>query len=148
MRKKSTNIKRRKGAFRSVFREMLLSLLYQWEFRKEYETTDEIMDSFVKNKKHRFMKALRERLKEITEVDDELEALIKANTEYPYDKVDLIDKIILKIAIFEMLYKGIPPEISISEAVKLSRKFSSPNSYKFINGVLGQISRNVCQKSS
>lgn len=122
-------------------------LLYQWEFRRDYETIGEIMDSYIKNKHHRFIKALKERMKEIAEVNDELEAIIKANTEYPFDKIDLIDKIILKIAIFEMLYKNIPPEISISEAVKLSRKFSSPNSYKFINGVLAQVCKNVCKNT-
>ena len=126
---------------------MLMSILYQWEFRKEYETVDEILDSFIKNKRHRFIKALRERTKELIEVNEELENIIRENSEYPFDKIDLIDKIILKIAIFEMLYKNIPPEISISEAVKLSRKFSSPNSYRFINAVLGQVCRNVCEKS-
>ncbi len=135
--------KRRKRGFRSVFRELLLSLLYQWEFRKDAESIEDVMQSFIKNKRHRFINALSERAKEIVSVMDELDIILRNNMEYPFDKVDLIDKLILRIAVFEMLYKGIPPEISISEAIKLSRKFSSPNSYKFINGVLAQVVKNA-----
>ncbi len=137
---------RRRG-FRSVFRELLLQVLYQWEFRKDYETIDEVLDSFIKNRRNRFIKALRERAKELVEVNDELERIIQENSNYPCSKMDLIDKVILKIALFEMLYKGLPPEVSISEAVKLSRKFSSPNSYRFVNAVLGQVSRDVLKGS-
>ncbi len=139
---------RRKKGYRSVFRELLLSILYQWEFRKDYESIDEIMDSFMKNRRNRFVKALKERAREFVEVNDELEAIIRNNSHYPYEKMEIMDKLILKIAIFEMLYKGLPPEISISEAVKLSRKFSSPNSYKFVHGVLAEVYKNVCQKTS
>ena len=121
----------------------MLSLLYQWEFRKDAESIEDVMQSFIKNKRHRFINALSERAKEIVSVMDELDIILRNNMEYPFDKVDLIDKLILRIAVFEMLYKGIPPEISISEAIKLSRKFSSPNSYKFINGVLAQVVKNA-----
>ncbi len=138
---------RRPKHFRSVFREMLLFVLYQWEFRKEYEELEQIMDSFIKNRRHRFIRALKERARELVEVMDEIDLIIKENTQYPFDKIELIDKLILRIAVFEMLYKGIPPEISISEAVKLSNKFSSPNAYRFINGVLGEVCRNVLEKA-
>ena len=140
--------KKRKKGYRSVFRELMLLLLYQWEFRKEHGSVDELVDMFFKNKRHRFLKALRERMKEITEKSEELDALIRTYSKWPWERVDLIDKLIMRIAAFEMIYKDVPPEIAISEALKLSSKFSSVNSYKFINAVLEKVKEDVVSKTT
>ena len=140
--------KKRRRGYRSVFRELMLLLLYQWEFRKEDENLDELIDLFLKNKKHRFLKALKERMREITEKSEELDAIIKNYSKWSWDRVDLIDKLIMRIAAFEMIYKDVPPEIAISEALKLSSKFSSSNSYKFINAVLEKVKEDVVSKTT
>jgi len=139
---------RKKKGYRSVFRELMLLSLYQWEFRKENEDIESIIDGFIKNKKHRFIKALKERAKEIVELKDEIDAILKKYSHWPYDRIDLVDKIIMRIAVFEMLYKGVPPEIAISEAIKLSRKFSTANSYKLINGILERVKEEVVEAAS
>ena len=121
--------------------------LYQREFRKD-EDIDHIIEGFIKNKRHRFLKALKERLKEFTEIQGDLDVILERYSHWPYDRIDLVDKIIMRIALFEMLYKKIPPEIAISEAIKLSRKFSSSNSYKLINGILERIKEDVIRKTT
>ncbi len=138
----------RKKGYRSVFRELMLLSLYQWEFRKDNENIEDIINAFIKNKKHRFIKALRERAKEIVALKDDIDAILRKYSHWPYDRIDLVDKIIMRIALFEMLYKGVPPEIAISEAIKLSRKFSTANSYKLINGILERVKEEVIETAS
>lgn len=66
--------------------------------------------------------------------------IAKSAQEWPIDQISLIDKSILRLAIFELNYgKDAPPKVIINEAVELAKQFGSENSSKFINGVLGTI---------
>lgn len=57
-----------------------------------------------------------------------------------------VDKAILRISVYEILYKeDIPAEVSINEAVEISKEYGSNESPKFINGVLGSIYRSLNQ---
>jgi N utilization substance protein B len=68
------------------------------------------------------------------------ESIAKAAPEWPLEQISLIDKTILQIAIFELLYSvNVPPKVAINEAVELSKQFGGENSSKFINGVLGTV---------
>lgn len=62
-------------------------------------------------------------------------------------KLDRINKVslsIMRLAVYEMKYlSDIPSNVSINEAVELSKKFSAEDEYKFVNGVLGAISRDL-----
>ncbi len=49
------------------------------------------------------------------------------------------DRIILRMAIFELLHSDTPPKVIINEAVELTKQFSDEGHYKFINGVLSNI---------
>ncbi|MBI4267924.1 MAG: transcription antitermination factor NusB [Chloroflexi bacterium] len=60
---------------------------------------------------------------------------------WPIDQMPLVDKNILRLAIFEILLDNrVPVKVAINEAIELARAFGSDNSSKFINGVLGSIS--------
>ncbi len=55
-----------------------------------------------------------------------------------------IDRDILRIAITEILFfEDVPASVSIDEAVEIAKKYSEPESSKFINGILGQVTRTV-----
>ncbi len=65
-----------------------------------------------------------------------------AAPEWPVDQIAKIDKIILRIGVFELLIEHeVPPKVVINEAVELAKSFGGENSSKFINGVLGTIYR-------
>ena len=65
-----------------------------------------------------------------------------AAPEWPVDQIAKIDKIILRIGVYELLIKrDVPPKVAINEAVELAKAFGGENSSKFINGVLGTIYR-------
>jgi N utilization substance protein B len=60
---------------------------------------------------------------------------------WPIEQIPLIDRNILRLAIFELLFDNkVPVKVAINEAVELAKRFGSDSSPKFVNGVLGSVS--------
>ena len=128
--------KTRRGA-----REAALRALYQMEI-----THGRMADAVVQLKANSDLSpdlmAFAEELvagiyKEQHLIDDILAARI---FEYDFDRVALIDKNLLRIACYELFYcPDIPPAVSINEAIELAKKYSTAESGKFVNGVLGKV---------
>ena len=60
---------------------------------------------------------------------------------WPLEQIALIDRNILRLAIFEILFNNkVPVKVAVSEAVELAKTFGSGNSARFVNGVLGSVS--------
>ena len=60
---------------------------------------------------------------------------------WPIDQLAVVDRNILRLAIFEILYDNkVPVKVAVNEAVELAKTFGSESSAKFINGVLGAVS--------
>jgi N utilization substance protein B len=60
---------------------------------------------------------------------------------WPVDQIAMVDRNILRLAIFEILFDNkVPVKVAVSEAVELAKTFGSENSAKFVNGVLGSVS--------
>jgi len=72
------------------------------------------------------------------EIDRHLQNFAPA---WPVWQIAVIDRNILRLAIFEILFDNkVPVKSAINEAVELAKKFASDNSAKFVNGVLGSVS--------
>jgi transcription antitermination protein NusB len=68
---------------------------------------------------------------------------------WPLDQISIIDRNILRLAIFEILHDNkIPVKVAINEAVELAKTFGSDNSSRFVNGVLGSVSNLVANKKT
>ena len=62
----------------------------------------------------------------------------KHATAWPVNQIALIDRNILRLAIFEILFDNkVPVKVAVNEAVELAKTFGSDRSSKFVNGVLG-----------
>ena len=60
---------------------------------------------------------------------------------WPVEQIAMIDRNILRLAIFEILFDNkVPVKVAINEAVELAKSFGSESSAKFVNGVLGSVS--------
>jgi len=60
---------------------------------------------------------------------------------WPIEQIPVIDRNILRLAIFELLFDNkVPVKVAINEAVELAKRFGSASSPKFVNGVLGSVS--------
>jgi N utilization substance protein B len=72
---------------------------------------------------------------------DELDAFISEHApEWPLDQVAIVDRNILRIALWEFAVNGDTPiKVAINEAVELAKMYGSDSSPRFINGVLGSL---------
>lgn len=72
---------------------------------------------------------------------DQIDDMIAAASEnWRLARMSIIDRNVLRIALFEMLYcLEIPPKVSINEAIDLGKTFGSPDSGAFINGILDRL---------
>jgi N utilization substance protein B len=72
---------------------------------------------------------------------DEVDELIKKHAKnWELHRIAAVDRNILRLAIYEMLYRDdIPPVVSINEAVDVAKKFSTQDSGKFVNGILDKV---------
>lgn len=132
---------------RHFCRIIAMQSLYEWDFRHR-EDIKEITERNLKesnpdiDKKDKefisvLLKGVLDNLKEIDEV------IKVAAPEWPINQIAAIDRTVLRLGIFELLYlKEIPPKVAINEAIELAKAFGGENSGKFVNGVLGTIYRN------
>ena len=68
---------------------------------------------------------------------------------WPVEQIAIIDRNILRLAIFEVLLDNrVPVKVAINEAVELAKDFGSDNSPRFINGVLGAVSALIKNEKS
>lgn len=64
----------------------------------------------------------------------------KAAPEFPIQKINKIDLAILRLAVFELLFKkGIPQKVVIDEAIELAKEYGGETSPSFVNGALGNV---------
>ena len=72
---------------------------------------------------------------------DALDARIMAHAQnWELHRMAIVDRNILRLAVYEMVYReDIPPIVSINEAVDIAKKFSTQDSGKFVNGLLDKI---------
>ncbi len=133
----------RKKVNRHLSRVIIMQTLYEWDFRpkanveiikiRNIENYNEEIDSVYIDE------AIKGTSRHLKEID---ERIVKAAPEWPLEQIAGIDKTILRIAIYEILFSDdIPPKVAINEAVELAKTFGGENSSKFINGVLGTVYR-------
>lgn len=80
---------------------------------------------------------IRGTLEHLPEIDEKIKEHAK-NWELP--RMAVVDRNILRLAIFEMLYRDdIPPVVSINEAVDIAKRFSTDESGRFVNGILDKV---------
>ncbi|MCG8608448.1 transcription antitermination factor NusB, partial [bacterium] len=68
------------------------------------------------------------------------ELIIQKCHNWDFERIAIIDKLILRLAICELLYiEDIPPKVSIDEAIEVAKKYSTERSGQFINGILDSV---------
>ena len=68
---------------------------------------------------------------------------------FPVGQIPIVDRNILRVAIFELLIDNkVPVKVAINEAVELAKRFGGDRSSKFVNGVLGSVSSKLLDRAS
>ncbi len=125
---------------RRIVRERVLQILYAYEMNNENLvglTQSILSDVEDKNDKSFGEDIVNRVLIHKKELDDKISERI---SNWEINRVALIDKILLRMAICEILhFPDIPPKVSINEAIEIAKEFSTSGSGKFINGILDAI---------
>ena len=81
----------------------------------------------------------------VLEQRDEVDAVIKKHARnWDISRMAVVDRNVLRLAIFEMLHRDdIPPVVSINEAVDISKRFSTEDSGRFVNGILDRVKQDL-----
>lgn len=128
---------------RRTSREAAMKVLYQIEFHREIDEEGVnilLADNIGKNMEKQYIEAVcREVIKRKNDIDSLVEKHLKG---WKISRISRVDLTVLRIAVCEMLYfDDIPVSVSINEAIELTKKYSTPESASFINGVLSSINK-------
>ena len=141
-------------ASRHLSRSIAVQSLYEWDF-KNYK--DDLLPEIIERNIEEFGPGLKEKefvnnlvlgvVKHRSELDGIIE---KAAPMWPLDQIDMIDRNVLRLGLFELIYENkeeVPPKVAINEAIELAKSFGGESSGKFINGVLGTVYREIEKKN-
>ncbi len=134
-------------------RQLAIQTLYALDFNKRLTlddippqfsgVTEEEFENFEEDVKLYAAYLIRGTIENLEEID----ALIsRFSLNRPIDRIDFVDRNILRISVFSLLYANVHPHVIIDEAVKLSQDFSSEVNYKFINGILDAMNKQIFTK--
>lgn len=127
----------KKKSNRRIVREKCLQILYAYQLSGEGLTKlTQTMLIEIRNEKD---KQFGEELINFTIANkDDLSEKIKVRVaNWELDRIAVLDKILIKMGMVEILYfPDIPPKVSINEVIDMAKEYSTANSGKFINGIL------------
>ena len=142
---------------RHLGRIVALQTLYEYEFRSQANDGHLDLKEVLNRNIERYDEAIDDKefvaslvdgvLERQAELDERLQPMAPG---WPLDQIARIDRNVLRIGLFELLYRKetVPPKVVINEAVELAKAFGSDNSSKFINGVLGTAFRTLVEDQS
>ena len=133
-----------KGMFvqRRDGRVAAMQYLYSWSLNRPTDPADDLRLFFEQLEQPRDHYAFGEELiqgvlQHLEEIDGHIRTLAH---NWEFDRIARIDLAILRVAVFEMLFrKDIPPVVSINEAIDLSKQYSNADAKRFINGILDRL---------
>lgn len=136
-------------ATRHLVRTVILQSLYEWDFYNQKHDLVQILERNLNEFAPgidepefawKILKGIAEHLKEIDRV------ITKAAPDWPLSKIAIIDRNILRIGLYELLYadpQEVPPKVAINEAIEMAKNYGGPNAGRFINGVMGTVYREM-----
>jgi len=140
-------------ASRHLSRSIVLQSLYEWDF---YGRKSGGLKAIVERNIKDFGPGLEELdfiwqlVEGIQKHNQELDKIIeKAAPEWPITQIAMVDRNVLRIGLFELLYANkeeVPPKVAINESIELAKTFSGQTSGKFVNGVLGTVYKQLENK--
>ncbi len=132
-------------ANRHLSRSIVLQTLFEWDFNEGEINTKEAVERNIAEfapglSDDVFIQELLDQVLKKQKVIDDI--IIKAAPEWPLEKINPVDRNVLRIGLSELLFsdrKQVPPKVAINEAIELAKTFSGENSGRFVNGVLGAV---------
>lgn len=128
---------------RHLSRTIALQTIFTWDFngQKKEKLEEIIADNFAnfapRFDDQGFVKGLVDGVaSKVEEIDS---YIVKYATEWPLDQITTVDRNVLRLGIYELLYTDVPPRVAINESIEIAKSFGGDSSGKFVNGVLGAL---------
>ncbi|MBD3327836.1 transcription antitermination factor NusB [Candidatus Peregrinibacteria bacterium] len=130
------------ASYRHLARIAVMQTLFAYEFRDEVDVEEMLkkcIDEFSeKLKETEFAHSLLEGV--VTYRDEIFKVMQEHAPEWPIERIAPVDRAILEIGIYEIMYSDdVPPIVAINEGVEIAKSYGDMNSPKFVNGVLSSI---------
>ena len=130
---------------RTETRQIAFELLYSLEIQKtEASEQEEQINLFLEGqeiKDEKVREYILDMVNGISENKEKIENLIAKNLKEKWDitRISKINVTLLKLAIYEIIYKKLPYKVVVNEVVELAKKYGDDSSSSFINGVLANV---------
>lgn len=125
-------------------RKAAVQALYQWDLTKQDAEDIEKHFSQIHDMQNVDKKYLREIMSELPKVKDELEAAIVPFIGREFSALDPVERAILRLGTYELSYKpDVPTRVVINEMIELAKVFGADHSYKFVNGVIDKLAKEL-----
>jgi N utilization substance protein B len=127
---------------RSAMRELAFKLIYEIEIQKQND--EDQLEIFLENNEiddKKVVEYLKDIQNGIKENESEINSLITSNLKenWSLNRISKINISLIKIAIYEMVYKKLPYKVAINEVVELAKKYADESAPIFINGILASV---------
>lgn len=121
------------------FREIVLHLLYSDDFGSCEEVAEMVMAQLAVTKKT--VREAFEIKEKIVQKIGEIDGLVrKHSSSYDFERIPRIERNVIRLGVYELLHSPeVPPKVAIAEAIRLARKFATPEAATFVNAVLDSI---------
>lgn len=129
---------------RRLARELVLKILFQIDLGKV--DTALALETVLEEEDNTWVKEfVRSLVRGTEEHQERIDQLIEQySKDWKLDRMAAVDRNLLRLAIYEILYMSdIPSAVSINEAVELAKVYGSDESAKFVNGILGNLVRQL-----
>ncbi|MGM9879558.1 MAG: transcription antitermination factor NusB [Bacilli bacterium] len=124
---------------RSELREIIIKVLYQVYIYQDKNLSFDL-NTIIKEQIKQEKEFVKDTLNGIIKNQEQISSLAnKHMKDWNIDRISKVDKAILSLAIYELLYTETPEVVAINEAIELSKKYSDEKVVKLINGVLDSI---------
>ncbi len=126
---------------RRQVREVCVQVLYQLDLNPDVAWTH--IDQYIRERLHgdrqRIDTAI-ERIQGIQRHQHEIDRRISSiATHWKLSRISPVDRAILRLGVFELLYEGTPGPVAINEAIELAKRFGDDQSPRFVNGILDSL---------
>lgn len=139
-------------ATRHLLRTIVFQTFFEWDFYDRKVDLTEILERNMKefgqgvDEPEFAWKIVKGMVEHLDEIDKIIE---KAAPEWPLDQIALVDRNVLRLGLYELLYadkEEVPPKVAINEAIEIAKNYGGINSPKFINGVLGTVYKEMMEE--
>ena len=141
--------KKAKGGIR-LAREEVFKLVFETEVTES--SSDELKqnfdiylqndEEFVATLNENQLEFIRDSINGIAKNYEDIKDIIKKNTKnWAYERIGIVERALLIVATYEILFKNTPIEVIANEIVELAKEYGNEKSYEFVNGVLANIEK-------